>query len=394
MDMNFRPSRIEIDIDKLTSNVKKIRKKVRKESLLMAIVKADAYGHGSFICSQVFLENGADRLGVSTIEEAVELRKAGIEAPILILNYIPENQLQYILKYDLIATVYNLKSARRLNQLAQEAGKLAEIHIKLDTGMNRLGFSAIEDKSVEEVLSLQEMDHLHIEGIYSHFCRADEANKKFTHLQYSRFIDFTRRLEKQGLNIGLKHISNSAGIINFPEYNLDMVRAGIILYGLYPSSEIDKDTIDLQAVLELKSRVSHIKNLEPGVGIGYGHKYITRTKEKIATIPIGYGDGYRRKFSNIGSVYIKDKSYKIAGNICMDQMMIRASLDADIEIGDEVILLSGNYDKISADDLAEKLETINYEVLCMFSRRLPRLYIKDGCPYSLLDRLLVDFKKN
>lgn len=390
MDMNFRPSRIEIDLDKLASNIKNIRKKIKKESLLMAIVKADAYGHGSIMCSKIFLENGADRLGVSTIEEGVELRKAGIKEPILILNYIPKNQLQYLIKYDLIATIYNLNTARSLNNLAREAGKIVDIHIKLDTGMNRLGFPATEDATIDEILTLGEMDNLNIEGVYSHFCRADEANKEFTQLQYRRFMDFTRRLEDAGLDLGLKHISNSAGIINFPDYNLDMVRAGIILYGLYPSAEIDRNSIDLGAVLELRSRISHIKSLEAGVGIGYGHKYITKEEEKIATIPIGYGDGFTRMLSNKGSVYIKDKEYAIVGNICMDQMMITAKLDDEIEVGDEVLLLSEKYEKISADSLAELLNSINYEVLCMFSRRIPRLYLKDGRPYSLLDRLLVD----
>lgn len=388
MDINYRPTRVEVNLDNLKYNISNIRKKVDKDTLITAVVKSDAYGHGAVTCSRVFLENGADRLAVSTLEEGIELRKAKIESDILILNYVPENQLDQAIKYELTTTIYNLKSASQLNEKARQVGKKAKVHIKLDTGMNRLGFSAIEDQSTTEVLELSKFENLYIEGIYSHFCRADEKNKEFTELQYDRFMKFNDVLKAEGLDIKIKHISNSAGIISFPEYGLDMVRAGIILYGFYPSINVDREVINIKSVLELRSRVSHIKKLGKNVGIGYGHKYITKAEEKIATIPIGYGDGFTRLLSNRGSLYINEKRYGIVGSICMDQLMISASLDDEIDIGDDVILLSSDYEGVSADDLADILNTINYEVLTMLGRRIPRLYIKDGKHHSLIDYLL------
>lgn len=385
-NLDFRPTRLEVDLDKLKSNFKNIRGIVKKDTLVSAVIKADAYGHGAVECAKAFLDAGCDRLCVSTLEEGIELRKNNINCEILLLNNVSIEHFKYLFKYNLTPSIYNLNSAVALNKLAEEKNEKIKIHIKIDTGMSRIGFQPT-DESVDVIEEISKMNFLDIEGIFTHFSRADELDKTFTHEQFKRYTYVVDKLEQRNVNIPIKHVSNSAAILDFPEYNLDMVRAGIILYGYFPSEFVNKEIIDLKPAIELKTKITHIKTLEKNTGIGYGHRYITDEKTKIATVPIGYADGYTRLFRQKAKALINGKLFDIVGNICMDQCMINIK-DEDVNIGDDVILISNKNKYTSVDYLADEIGTINYEILCMQSRRVPRVYLENKKVISVVDYLI------
>jgi alanine racemase len=367
----------EVDLDAIAYNVQNI-KKITGNKEIIAVVKADGYGHGAIDIVPVLLENGVSKLAVAVITEAIELRKNNINASIMILGHTDLTYAEDLVKYDIEQTVYDLEYAKELSKIAQRDNKRAKIHIALDTGMGRIGFIPNE-KSLSEVNEIAKLKGIIIEGIFTHFAAADEIDKEYTFMQFSKFKDFNEKLKSIGVDIPMKHCSNSGAIIDLPETYLDAVRAGIILYGYYPSNEVDKERLPLKPALTLKTKVVHIKELEKDNYISYGRTFKTERKSIIATLPIGYADGYSRLLSGKVKVIINGKLAKVVGRICMDQCMIDVTDIPNIKVSDEVILLGQSGDiKFNADDIANILGTINYEVICMLRQRIPRVYFKDG----------------
>ncbi len=366
----------EISLKAIEENIKNIRKITKKDAKIMAIVKADAYGHGFFEASRVLAENGADCFGVATLDEALKLREAGFSQDILILSSIPDEDICDAVENGITMTVYSYNGAKVISDTASLKGKEAKIHIKLDTGMGRIGYvvdDAENEGITDEIIRISKLKNIVLEGIFSHFSTADEENSDYTRLQFKRFMNVCDKLSKKGLEISIKHIANSAGVMMYPEYHLDMVRPGVILYGLYPSDEVDKTRLPLKPAMTLKSKITYIKDLGENRGISYGKEYITEEPKKIATVPIGYADGYVRSYARCGEMTVKGKKVKIVGRICMDQCMIDVTNVHNINIGDEVIIFSDK--EITADTLAKISNTINYEVVCMISKRVPRIYV-------------------
>lgn len=387
MFRNHRPVWEEVNLDNLAYNMQNIRARVKSKEIF-AVVKADAYGHGAVEVAPVLLENGATRLAVAVLTEGVELRKAGMTCPILILGYTPETLFGDILEYDLEPTLFSYDYAEKLSKAAAEAGKTVRIHIKVDTGMGRIGFLPNEE-SVAEAVKLSKLPNLEIEGLFSHFSTADELNKEYSNYQWKNYNWFLDKLVENGVKIKIRDMDNSAAIMDLPETNLDGARPGIIMYGYYPSDEVDKDVLDIKPAMSLKACILHVKTLEEGQYIGYGRKFKTERKSVIGTLGIGYADGYTRMLSKKAKVIINGKFAPVVGNICMDQCMIDLTDVGEVKVGDEVILMGtdGNL-KFDADDIAPLLGTINYEVLCMVGRRVPRVYTKGGQVVKVRDLLL------
>lgn len=388
MITNTRPTYVEVNLDNLAHNYSEIRRIVRKETQVMPVIKANGYGHGAVELAKLYSSLGVNRFAVSLLNEAIELRRAGIDKPILVLNFTPEYQMSDVAANDLTQAIYRYEDAVALSEAAAAMDKKLKIHIKLDTGMSRIGFLPSDD-SIENVLKISQLPNLEIEGIFTHFAKSDEADKSFTRLQFDRFMRMVESIQEKGLNIPLKHVSNSAAIIDLPEYNLDIVRPGIILYGYYPSDDVKKERIDLRPAMTLRTIVSNIKTLPVDTGISYNHVYRTPAEARIATVPIGYADGYPRTLTGKGQVYIAGKRVTINPRICMDQMMFDVTGLRDVNVGDEVIYFGyGNKDWPSVDEVAKTFGTINYEIVCMMGRRLPRVYLKDGKVVRTLDYLL------
>lgn len=368
----------EIDLDALAHNMREIRKKTGPKAEIMAVVKTDAYGHGAVEVAETLLENGADRLAVAMLDEAVELRRQGITAPMLILGLTHPEYYEAVIQADAAQTVDSFEQARALSEAAEKVGKKAVIHIKLDTGMGRIGYTCRE-KDIEEVKRITRLPNLFAEGIFTHFAKADEEDPAFTREQFWRFMGFLDRLEKEGIRFPVRHVSNSAATLRFPEMHLEMVRPGIILYGYYPSEAFDKDLLDLKPVMSLRAKITHIKDMEEGETVSYGGTYRVKGQQKIATVPVGYGDGYFRILSGKARMFVHGEPVPVVGRICMDQSMIDVSSVHTIRIGDEVVIFGNEGGKgISLDALAKEAGTIPYELLCAVSRRVPRVYLKGG----------------
>lgn len=382
-----RPVWAEINLDYLAHNIREVKKSVKKGTLITAVVKANAYGHGSIKATEIFLKNGGDRLAVATLSEAIELRDAGISAPILILGYTPAAQFSLAIKHNITQTIYNYEGAKVFSEVAASLGRTGAIHIKIDSGMGRIGFLPV-DESIEEIEKISKLPSIKIEGVFTHFATADESDKTYTELQYERFLTVVEKLENKGIFIPIKHVSNSAAIIDLPDYNLNMVRAGIMLYGYYPSNEVNKDKIKLKPAMNLKTEISNIKTVSQGTGISYGQIFVTQKKSKIATIPIGYADGFTRILSSKAEVVVKGKRVPSVGSICMDQCMIDVTEVDDVNIGDEVLIFGYEEGCPDADEISEKLNTISYEILCMVGRRVPRVYINNGNIVGIDDYLI------
>ena len=368
----------EIDLDAVAYNMKNIRALTPPNVKIMGIVKADAYGHGAVEVSKVLLYHGADCLGVAMLDEGIQLRKNNIFVPILSLGYTPSLKLEDAVKYDITQTVFSYDMAAELSQAAVRLGKKAKVHIKIDTGMGRIGFShTLQD--IEEILKIGQLKNIECEGIYTHFSTADEEDKSFTNLQRARFCQVLSALEQRGMTVPVVHAANSGAIMDFDNLFFNMVRAGIIQYGLYPSSQVDKAKLDLKPAMSLKTHISFVKDVEAGEPIGYGRKFITNKKSRIATIPVGYADGFLRAMSKGGRVLVNGAYAPVVGNICMDQFMVDITGIDAVKIGDEVVLLGRQGTKeITADEIAEVMDTINYEVVCLIGKRVPREYIKNN----------------
>ncbi len=373
----FRVS-ANINLDAVCNNIMKAGRLLKEGTKIMAVIKADAYGHGAIPVAKALDKIGVDIYGIAIIEEGIKLREAGIDKPLLIFGYTPEEQYKELLQYDITQTVFQYHSAEALSREAKRQNKTAGIHIKVDTGMSRIGFSDTED-SIKEIKKIALLEGIEIKGIFSHFACADETDKTSANNQLKRFLRFVGRLEQEGISIPIKHISNSAGIIDMPEASLDMVRCGISTYGLYPSEEVNKERIRLEPAMEIKTHVCYVKEVGPGVGIGYGSTFVTEKATKIATIPVGYGDGYPRQLSSKGRVLIHGQSAPILGRVCMDQFMIDVTGIAHVEQGDVVTLVGKDGDEfISVEELADMSYSFNYEFVCNVGKRIPRIYYQNG----------------
>ena len=372
----LRPAWAEIDLDAIAYNTRNIKKLIGDKDLI-AVVKANCYGHGVIGIIPTLLENGVSRFAVAMISEALEIRDNKITTPVMILGFTPLYLGEELINNNIEQTVYDLDYARELSKIALTLNKKAKIHIAIDTGMGRIGFLPNE-KSIDNITEICSLEGIEVIGIFTHFSTSDEKDKEYSHEQFTKMLSVMDTLKKRGIDIPLKHVANSGAIIDLPDTYLDAVRAGIILYGYYPSDEIDKNNLTLKPALTLKATITNVKTLEKDMYVSYGRTFKTSNETIVATIPVGYADGYLRKLAENGKVIIKGEFAPIIGRICMDQFMIDVTNIPDVKIGDEVILLGEkNGLKYNADDMAKKLDTINYEVTCMLKSRLPRVYIKD-----------------
>lgn len=370
-----------IDLDAFRHNVNEIKKKIGSNAYLMGVVKTNAYGHGAVVLSRELEALGAKWLAVACADEGVELRKNGIRLPVLVLGFTSPDQYGDLLKYDITPTVFSMDMARALNEAARAVGRTLPIHIKIDTGMGRIGY-AVTRENAREIAGISRLANLKLEGMFTHFACADMAKEEYreiTKRQYERYCQMEQWLMEEGVTVPLRHCANSAGIMDSPGMYKDMVRAGIILYGLYPSDEMAKEKLKLLPVMSVKSHITYIKTVEPGEGISYGYTYVTKKPTVVATIPVGYGDGYPRLLSNKGSVLIRGQRAPIIGRVCMDQFMVDISHIPGVCEGDGVTLVgTDGAETISMDELAALTGTISYELACDVGRRVPRVYIKDG----------------
>lgn len=378
----------EINLDNLAHNISEVRRVTKAKSKISAVIKADGYGHGAIAIAQTLLENGADRFAVATLSEAIELRRNFEETPIMVLGYTLEQLAKEVIENNIIQTIYSYEQAQEFSKIARKLKKDITVHIKIDSGMNRLGMLCTKE-TVDEILEISKLDNLFIEGIYTHFAVADEIDKTYTRTQVKKFNFIVECLEKKGLKIPIKHVSNSAAIIDLPEFNFDMVRAGIMLYGLYPSKTVNQNNVKLKEVMCLKAKIAQVKTIESGSGISYGLKYICDKETKIATLPIGYADGFTRMLTQKAKVLVKNKKVPVLGSICMDQSIIDVT-NLNVKMGDEVVLFGGNNKNgISIDSVAGLLDTINYEIVCMVDRRVPRVYLKNEKVVDYKDYILM-----
>lgn len=369
----IRPVWVEIDLEAIKANIRKIKGLIGSEAQVLAVIKAEAYGHGAVKVAQVAMEEGISWFAVATPEEGIALRQAGINANILVLGPLLPNQVAAFCKYQLIGTITLLESARALSLEACRQNVEMRIHIKIDTGMGRIGFCPGE--AVEQIKKVSTLPNLKIDGIYSHFATADHSDLTYARKQLKVFNTLLLGLKEQCVKIPHIHLANSAGIINLPDSYFHLVRAGIILYGLYPSDEVNKSRLPLKPAFALKTKIVQVKRVPAGTGISYGQLYHTPKETMIATLPIGYADGLNRLLSGKARVLIGGKFYPIVGMICMDQCMVDVG-DAPVQVGDEVVLIGKQGDKeITVDEIASLLGTINYEVVCMISHRVPRVYL-------------------
>lgn len=367
----------DIHLDRICNNIKRTREIIEEGTKIMAIIKADGYGHGAVPIAKI-LDPYVQAYGIAIIEEGIELRNAGITKPILILGYTPKEYCVDLVKYDIMPAIFTYEAARQISEEAKRQNKIAELHIKLDTGMSRIGF-ALTDESVETIKKISELKNIKIDGCFSHFARADEEDKTFTYTQLERYNLFVEKLENVGISIPTKHISNSAGIMEVPEANKDMVRSGISTYGLYPSDQVDKNKLYLEPAMEIKARVSYVKELDAGIGISYNSTFVTKRKTKVATIPVGYGDGYPRALSSKGRVLIHGKSAPILGRVCMDQFMVDVTDIPDVKANDVVTLVGKEGEEcITVEELSAIEQSFNYEFVCDVGKRIPRVYYYEG----------------
>ncbi|MBO8169238.1 MAG: alanine racemase [Thermoanaerobacteraceae bacterium] len=375
----LRPVWAEIDLSAIANNICEIRRITSPSAKLMAVVKANAYGHGAEEVSKVALAHGADWLAVALLQEALQLRNAGFSVPILILGYTPVDQMDLVVANDLRQTIYTWEQAEALSAAAARAKRKARVHVKIDTGMGRIGMLPGAD-TIGQVLRIARLPHLEVEGIYTHFAAADATDKTYTRQQLERFHWVLEGLEKEGLQIPVRHAANSAAVIDLPEAHLDMVRPGLIIYGMYPSEEVQRERLKLRQAMSLKAEISYVKKVPPGTAISYGCTYVTEKEAVIASLPLGYADGYTRLLSNKGQVLVNGQRAPVVGRVCMDQCMIDVTnVEGEVSMGDHVVLMGRQQQEcIPVEEIASRIGTINYEVVCMVSYRVPRVYKYTG----------------
>lgn len=369
------PTWLEIDLDRLKYNMKNLRDYVDKKVKILAIVKANAYGHGAIECSQIFLENGADYLGVANFVEALELRRAGIKVPILIIGYTQDGELSNAVKNNITITIYSLEQAKLISDIAIENDKKCKIHIKINTGMSRLGFSA-ERENISVIHEISKLEGLEIEGIFSHFIQSDIENKSITREQFKKFIQFINLLEKKGIEIPIRHISNSGGTLDTPEYNLEMVRVGQLLYGIYPSEEVKREKLKIKLVSSLKSTILNYSIVKKGDYIDFNRGLIADLDMKIGILPLGLGDGYSNEINKLVDVKYKGKGVKLIGKPSIDETLVDISNVNNIERDDMVSIYSYEDQQMRA------------QLIVRIGRRIPRVYILDGRIKSIINYMV------
>ncbi|MGL5675126.1 MAG: alanine racemase [Cellulosilyticaceae bacterium] len=366
---------LEVDTQAIRHNYREIRKIIPKDTEIMAIVKADGYGHGAPEVASILQEEGADRFAVAIAPEGAELRRAGITKPILVLGYTPPADISLLIENDLTQTVFSFEMAEFISQEASKLKKAVNVHIKVDTGMGRIGFLAYPE-SVEEVKKIAELPFINMEGIFTHFSTADEMSPGYTKEQWSIFTGFLNELYEAGIEFPIVHAANSAATMVHGYSHQNVVRPGIIMYGYYPSDYLEGKKISLKPAMTLKTQIVHIKELPKGHYISYGRRFCTAEKTKVATIPIGYADGYSRRLSGKGRVLIRGEYAPVLGSVCMDQFMVDVSHIKDVKVGDEVVVFGTQNNKtITIEELARLTDTINYEIMCMIGKRVPRRYL-------------------
>ena len=369
----------KIDLDAAAYNMEQMKKRIGSGARLIAVIKTDGYGHGAVPLARMFEETDyVWGYAVASLDEGVVLRKHGIKKPILVLGCIFPDQYEEMIRYEIRATIYMEDMAREMADTARRAGKKAFFHIKVDTGMGRIGFP-VSEESADIIERISRMPDVVTEGMYTHFAKADETDKSYTLEQHRKFMWMKEQMEKRGVEIPYYDCDNSAGIIDFPDMKHDLARAGISMYGLYPSDEVDQNAVDLKPVLSLISHVTFVKTVEPGTAISYGGTFVADKTMRVATIPVGYGDGYPRSLSNKGFVLIHGKRARILGRVCMDQFMVDVTDIPGVKFLDRVILAGedGN-DRITVDELAGLSGRFNYEFVCCLGKRIPRVYTLGG----------------
>lgn len=373
--VSSRDTWAEVSLGAIRHNASLFKSSLKDACRFMAVVKANGYGHGSIAVAKAAISAGADYLGVALVDEAIRLRDAGIDVPILVLGYTAPYAVMKAIQHQVSLTVFSEQVLDEIIVCTEEIKQPARIHLKIDSGMTRIGVT-----SHEEALSLARKAvssrFVKLEGLFTHFADADSIDPSYTQRQFQRFQAFIRRLEDHGIRIPLKHACNSAAAMQYPDMHLDMVRVGIALYGLYPSSEVRHPGYPLKPAMQLKTRISSLKRVPAGQSVGYGRTFIPQNECLIATVPIGYADGLSRQLSNRGAALVRNRRIPIVGKVCMDQTMLNATSVPSAQIGDEVILFGGSAEAfLSIDEVAEAMNTINYEVVCLIGERVPRIYV-------------------
>ncbi len=386
--MNSKYSRVyaEIDMDAIAENFRVMHERISPKTKMVAVIKTDGYGHGAVpIARMIQPEDYIWGFAVATMTEAMILRKNQITKPVLILGYTFEEDYEDLIRYEIRPVVFKLDMAKELSQAAVQLKKTLSIHIGLDTGMSRIGFSDTEE-SIKTICEIASLPGIRIEGMFTHFAKADELDKASANRQFERYMHFAHRLEEAGVAIPLKHVSNSAALMELADMNLDLVRAGISIYGIYPSEEVSRDSMKLTPAMSLHSRIVYIKEIETGTQISYGGTFTAPHPMRIATIPVGYGDGYPRMLSNKGFVLIREKRARILGRICMDQFMVDVTDIPEAQELDEVVLVGrqGN-EEITVDELGDLCGRFSYEFICDIGKRVPRIYTKNHEVYLVRD---------
>lgn len=369
----------KIDLDAATYNMEQMKKRIGGGARLIAVVKTDAYGHGAVPLAEVFEKlDYVWGYAVASLDEGMILRKHGIKKPILVLGCVFPDQYDDMVRNDIRAAVYMEEMALGMAEAARKAGKKAYIHIKTDTGMGRIGFP-VSEESADIIERISKLEDIKIEGMFTHFAKADETDKTYTYDQHRKFMWMKEQMEKRGVEIPYYDCDNSAGIIDFPDMKHDLARAGISTYGMYPSEEVNQNAVDLKPVLSLVSHVIFVKTVEPGTSISYGGTFVAPEKMRVATIPVGYGDGYPRSLSNKGTVLIHGKRARILGRVCMDQFMVDVTDIPDVKFMDQAVLIGEDQgDRITVEELAGLSGRFNYEFVCCLGKRIPRVYTSGG----------------
>ena len=373
----LRHAWVEVDLDNLDFNIKQIQKKIGPGVDLIGVIKADGYGHGSIMTAEVLKRNGVSRFAVATVAEAVELRDHGFDEEIIVLGITPGMYAENVLEYNITPVVSSFEGAEALAAVAQKESTVIAGLLAIDSGMGRIGYRPEDDSALEEIRRISELDGFSIKGAISHFATSDSADKTYTQQQEAVFNEFCDQLEAAGIAIPSRTLANSAAIMEMPSTHCDAVRAGIIMYGCYPSDEVDKSEMELRPAMSVKASIIHLKEIPEGATVSYGQRYTAARKSKIATLALGYADGFPRPYSMKGKVIVGGQFAPIAGNICMDQFMIDVTDIPDVKVGDEVIIMgSDGVNTILAEDIAKATGTINYEIICAFGQRLPKVYVK------------------
>lgn len=373
----IRPAWVEVNLSNLDYNIKNIIKKAGPGREVIGVIKADAYGHGAIAAAEVLRQNGVKTFAIATLQEAVSLREAGAREEIICLGLTPDMYADTVVKYDITPVVDSYASAAAMSAAGLAAGKTVSGLIAVDTGMGRIGYLYNDPDAAEDIRRMTTLSNFRIKGMFSHMATADAADKTFSQLQEERYNNFYERMKNAGIELPLRTFANSASIMEIPSVHFDAVRPGIILYGCYPSDEVNPAELDIKPVMSVKANIVHLKDVPVGFSCGYGRKFIAKRPSKIATLALGYADGYPRPYSLVGKVIVNGCIAPLAGNICMDQCMVDVTDVPDVKLGDEVIIMgTDGKNTILADDIAKATGTINYEICCAFGQRLPKVYVR------------------